>query len=76
VILSGSQSALVPVSDGDELVCTVGGLGACRVRFLAGAPHEPHPEPARHRPLAERVHQAQTGARPMPRLTEDFPAMT
>ena len=33
VILSGSQSALVPVSDGDELVCTVGGLGACRVRF-------------------------------------------
>jgi len=26
--------------------------------------------------LTERVHQAQTGARPMPRLTEDFPAMT
>ena len=26
--------------------------------------------------LSERVHQAQTGARPMPRLTEDFPAMT
>jgi len=33
VILSGSQSALVPVADGDELVCTVGGLGSCRVRF-------------------------------------------
>ncbi|MBK5001665.1 2-oxopent-4-enoate hydratase [Pseudomonas sp. S31] len=33
VILSGSQSTLVPVTDGDELVCTVGGLGSCRVRF-------------------------------------------
>jgi 2-oxopent-4-enoate/cis-2-oxohex-4-enoate hydratase len=33
VILSGSQSALVPVGDGDELVCTVGGLGSCRVKF-------------------------------------------
>ncbi len=33
VILSGSQSALVPVTDGDELVCTVGGLGRCRARF-------------------------------------------
>ncbi|MDR2188626.1 MAG: 2-oxopent-4-enoate hydratase [Azonexus sp.] len=33
VILSGSQSALVPVADGDELVCAVGGLGCCRVRF-------------------------------------------
>lgn len=33
VILSGSQSMLVPVADGDELVCTVGGLGSCRVRF-------------------------------------------
>jgi 2-oxopent-4-enoate/cis-2-oxohex-4-enoate hydratase len=33
VILSGSQSALVPVVDGDELVCTVGGLGTCRARF-------------------------------------------
>jgi 2-oxopent-4-enoate/cis-2-oxohex-4-enoate hydratase len=33
VILSGSQSALVPVTDGDELVCTVGGLGQCRARF-------------------------------------------
>lgn len=35
VILSGSQSALVPVVDGDELVCTVGGLGSCRVKFAA-----------------------------------------
>lgn len=33
VILSGSQSALVPVAGGDELVCTIGGLGSCRVRF-------------------------------------------
>lgn len=33
VILSGSQSQLVPVVDGDELVCTVGGLGSCRVKF-------------------------------------------
>ncbi len=33
VILSGSQSVLIPVQDGDELVCTVGGLGSCRVKF-------------------------------------------
>lgn len=33
VILSGSQSSLVAVTDGDELTCTVGGLGACRVKF-------------------------------------------
>ena len=33
VILSGSQSALVPIAGGDELVCTIGGLGTCRVRF-------------------------------------------
>lgn len=33
VILSGSQSSLVPVSDGDELECHVGGLGGCRARF-------------------------------------------
>ncbi len=33
IILSGSQSALVPVVDGDELVCTIGGLGSCRVSF-------------------------------------------
>ena len=33
VILSGSQSVLVPVVDGDELVCTIGGLGSCRVQF-------------------------------------------
>lgn len=33
VILSGSQSNLVTVSDGDELVCTVGGIGSCTVRF-------------------------------------------
>ncbi|MCL2658421.1 MAG: 2-oxopent-4-enoate hydratase [Betaproteobacteria bacterium] len=33
IILSGSQSSLVPVTDGDELVCQVGGLGTCRARF-------------------------------------------
>ncbi|MDT7837033.1 2-oxopent-4-enoate hydratase [Aquabacterium sp. OR-4] len=33
VILSGSQSPLLPVADGDDLVCTIGGLGTCRARF-------------------------------------------
>ena len=33
VILSGSQSSLLPVVHGDELVCTVSGLGSCRARF-------------------------------------------
>jgi len=33
VILSGSQSALVPVTGGDELVCHVGGLGSCSIKF-------------------------------------------
>ncbi len=33
VILSGSQSQLVDVVSGDELVCTVGGLGSCKVSF-------------------------------------------
>ncbi|HUN94520.1 MAG TPA: fumarylacetoacetate hydrolase family protein [Burkholderiaceae bacterium] len=33
VILSGSQSQLLPIVDGDELVCSIGGLGACRARF-------------------------------------------
>ena len=33
VILSGSQSPLLPVVDGDDLVCTIGGLGTCRARF-------------------------------------------
>lgn len=33
IILSGSQSPLVPVTDGDDLVCTIGGLGSCRARF-------------------------------------------
>lgn len=37
VILSGSQSSLVPVTDGDELVCHVGGLGSCRVKFSGQA---------------------------------------
>ncbi|WP_342133570.1 2-oxopent-4-enoate hydratase [Hydrogenophaga sp. OTU3427] len=34
VILSGSQSPLVPVQVGDSLVCSVGGLGATSVRFI------------------------------------------
>jgi 2-oxopent-4-enoate/cis-2-oxohex-4-enoate hydratase len=33
IILSGSQSALVPVTTGDELICTIGGLGSCTARF-------------------------------------------
>jgi 2-oxopent-4-enoate/cis-2-oxohex-4-enoate hydratase len=33
IILSGSQSPLLPVIDGDELVCTIGSLGTCRARF-------------------------------------------
>lgn len=32
VILSGSQSPLIPIAAGDELTCTIGGLGSCRVR--------------------------------------------
>ena len=34
VILSGSQSPLVPVKAGDSLVCSVGGLGCTSVRFI------------------------------------------
>ncbi len=33
VILSGSQSVLIDIVDGDRLDCTVGGLGGCRVSF-------------------------------------------
>lgn len=35
VILSGSQSTLIPAKVGDVLKCTVGGLGSCEVRFSA-----------------------------------------
>lgn len=34
VILSGSQSPLVPVKPGDSLHCSVGGLGSASVRFV------------------------------------------
>ena len=34
VILSGSQSPLVPVVAGDSLYCSVGGLGSTAVRFV------------------------------------------
>lgn len=37
VILSGSQSQLIPVVDGDELVCTIGGLGTCRAKFTGSS---------------------------------------
>ena len=34
VILSGSQSPLVPVAKGDSFHCSVGGLGSTSVRFI------------------------------------------
>lgn len=34
VILSGSQSPLMPVVAGDSFNCSVGGLGSCAVRFV------------------------------------------
>jgi 2-oxopent-4-enoate/cis-2-oxohex-4-enoate hydratase len=37
VILSGSQSTLIPAVAGDTLKCTVGGLGSCEVRFSGAA---------------------------------------
>lgn len=33
IILSGSPTPLVEVQDGDDLVCTVGGIGTCKVHF-------------------------------------------
>lgn len=40
VILSGSQSRLIPVVAGDRLRCTVGGLGQCEVQFVEGGRHD------------------------------------
>lgn len=37
IILSGSQSSLVPIVAGDHLVCRVGGLGRCEIRFTGKA---------------------------------------
>lgn len=37
VILSGSQSVLLPMQAGMTFRCTVGGLGSCSVRFEEGA---------------------------------------
>jgi len=34
IILSGSQSPLIPVKAGDSLYCSVGGLGGTSVRFI------------------------------------------
>src|SRR6266404_3920165 len=34
VILSGSQSPLMPVVAGDSFTCSVGGLGTCAIRFV------------------------------------------
>lgn len=36
VILSGSQSTLVPAVPGEHLRCTVGGLGTCDIHFSRG----------------------------------------
>lgn len=36
VILSGSQSVLIPAAAGTEMECTVGGLGSVTVRFVDG----------------------------------------
>lgn len=36
IILSGSQSTLIPVEDGDTLKCSIGGLGSCTARFFKG----------------------------------------
>jgi 2-oxopent-4-enoate/cis-2-oxohex-4-enoate hydratase len=36
VILSGSQSVLIPAVAGTEMECTVGGLGSVTVRFVDG----------------------------------------
>lgn len=33
IILSGAQSAVAPVTTGDEMVCIIGGLGSCTARF-------------------------------------------
>jgi 2-oxopent-4-enoate/cis-2-oxohex-4-enoate hydratase len=33
ILLSGSQSAIVPITTDDELVCKIGGLGSCTARF-------------------------------------------
>lgn len=37
VILSGSQSSLVPCVPGETLRCSVGGLGSCSIRFAGAA---------------------------------------
>lgn len=36
VILSGSQSVLLPVQPGSTLECTIGGMGSCAVTFVDG----------------------------------------
>ena len=40
IILSGAQSAVVPVTAGDELVCTIGGLGSCWLVSTVGARYD------------------------------------
>jgi len=37
VILSGSQSILLPVTAGQTLECIIGGLGTCSVTFTNGS---------------------------------------
>ncbi|MEQ9499877.1 MAG: fumarylacetoacetate hydrolase family protein [Deltaproteobacteria bacterium] len=36
IILSGSQSILLPVNAGETFECTIGGLGTCSVKFVKG----------------------------------------
>lgn len=37
VILSGSQSSLIPVQPGDRMTCSIGGVGSCEVVFTKEA---------------------------------------
>ena len=34
IVLSGAMGAMVPVSRGDNLRITIGGIGGCSVRFI------------------------------------------
>ncbi|WP_374277557.1 2-oxopent-4-enoate hydratase [Azonexus sp.] len=34
IVLSGAMGAMVPVQKGDNLRCTIGGIGGCSVRFV------------------------------------------
>jgi 2-oxopent-4-enoate/cis-2-oxohex-4-enoate hydratase len=34
IVLSGAMGAMVPIQKGDNLRCTIGGIGGCSVRFI------------------------------------------